>query len=306
VARPPTGRRNADEPESHDETNDVELPSTGSAEDDEFDDEAGGDTGRTAATDAFWASAQIDPLEIALPDGVGYTLRAYRLNSQITPSDTSARDDEIEFPSRRSVYPGEMDDAGDTFEEGGTPEFDMDEEGDFDPESDDDDVDERPDEEVPLFLSHAGHLLLFRAPGSLVEFVRSGADHDLSQLGDWSAFADRLRPAHLVPLPEDAYELDLVVSNLRGGHDTWDPHLIVQSGQLARDLGHALRIEPIVVALSAGSPLDDLDEALRGVAAGGIGTFFARRKAKKIGTETASLGWRTVIGKISAVVDWRD
>ena len=96
------------------------------------------------------------------------------------------------------------------------------------------------------------------------------------------------------------------MKNLRGSHDEWDPGLIVQSGQLARDLGHALRIKPVVLALSPGSPLDDLDEALRGVAAGGVGTFFARRKAKKIGTETASLGWRTVIGKISAVVDWRD
>lgn len=311
MARPPAGRRNADEPESHhDEANDIELSSSGSAEDGEFDDEAGGDTGRTAATDAFWAGVQIDPLEIALPGGVGYTLRAYRLDSQVTPSDTSAREDEIEFPSHRRAYPDELDDAGDTFEDDVSPEFDMAEEAGFDPESDVDDadgsVDERSDEEVPLFLSHAGHLLLFRTPESLVEFVRSDADHDLTQLDNWSTFAATLRPAHMVPLPEDAYELDLVVSNLRGGHDAWDPHLIVQSGQLARDLGHALRIEPAVVALSPGSPLDDLDEALRGVAAGGLGTFFARRKARKIGIETASLGWRTVIGKISAVVDWRD
>jgi len=117
---------------------------------------------------------------------------------------------------------------------------------------------------------------------------------------------DGIRTEYVVPLPEDAYELDLVVRNLRGGHDAWDAELVVQSGQFARDLGHALRIEPVVHALAGGSPLDDLDEALRGVLAGGFGSFFARRKVKKIGTETASLGWRTVIGKISAVVDWRD
>jgi hypothetical protein len=62
----------------------------------------------------------------------------------------------------------------------------------------------------------------------------------------------------------------------------------------------------VVTALAPGSPLDDLDDALRGVAAGGVGTFFARRRARKVGKETASLAWRTVIGKISAVVDWRD
>ncbi len=109
-----------------------------------------------------------------------------------------------------------------------------------------------------------------------------------------------------MPLDEETYELDLVVKNLRAGHESWDPDLIVQSGQIARDLGHALRVEPVVKALSPGSPLDDLDEALRAVAEGGMGSFFARRKAKKIGTEAASIGWRTVIGKISAVVDWRD
>ena len=109
-----------------------------------------------------------------------------------------------------------------------------------------------------------------------------------------------------MPLPDDTYELDLVVNNLRGGPRSWDPELIVQSGQLARDLGHALTIERRVTALSPGSPLDDLDEALRGVAAGGVGRFSPAERPKKIGTETASLAWRTVIGKISAVVDWRD
>jgi hypothetical protein len=31
-----------------------------------------------------------------------------------------------------------------------------------------------------------------------------------------------------------------------------------------------------------------------------------RRRIKKIGAQQASLGWRTIIGKISAAVDWRD
>ncbi len=88
---------------------------------------------------------------------------------------------------------------------------------------------------------------------------------------------------------------------MRGIRSCWSDPV-----SLARDLGHALRIEPVVLALAPGSPLDDLDDALRASADGGLGSFFARRKLKKIGAETASLGWRTVIGKISAVVDWRD
>jgi hypothetical protein len=110
----------------------------------------------------------------------------------------------------------------------------------------------------------------------------------------------------VVVLPEDSYELDLVVKNLRGGRDAWDPDLIIQAGELARDLGYALRIDSVIAALAPGSPLDDLDEALRATTAGGIGGFLARRRMKKIGTEAAPLSWRTIIGKISSVVDWRD
>ena len=65
-------------------------------------------------------------------------------------------------------------------------------------------------------------------------------------------------------------------------------------------------IEPVVAALSPGSPLDDLDEALRATENGGLGGFFARRKLKKIGAQAAPLGWRTIIGKISSITDWRD
>jgi hypothetical protein len=67
-----------------------------------------------------------------------------------------------------------------------------------------------------------------------------------------------------------------------------------------------LRLEPVRTALSPGSPLDDLDEALRAAAAGGVGGFFAKRRLKKVAEQQAALGWRTIIGKISAAVDWRD
>ena len=97
-----------------------------------------------------------------------------------------------------------------------------------------------------------------------------------------------------------------MVENLRGGRDAWDANLVIQAGEVARDVGFALRIDPIISALSAGSPLDDLDDALRATESGGLGSFFARRKLKKIGAQAAPLGWRTIIGKISSVVDWRD
>jgi hypothetical protein len=147
---------------------------------------------------------------------------------------------------------------------------------------------------------------LFETREGLVDFVRSDADHDMIQLDTWSQLAKRVHAADVVVLDEDSYELDLVVENLRGGADAWDPGLIIKAGEIARDLAFALRMEPVLAALSPGSPLDDLDEALRSTESGGIGSFFAKRRLRRIKEQQAALGWRTIIGKISAAVDWRE
>ena len=85
-----------------------------------------------------------------------------------------------------------------------------------------------------------------------------------------------------MPLARGPYELDLVVENLRGGPDAWDAPLILKAGELARDLVTRCGSRPYDRALAAGSPLDDLDEALRAAEAGGVGGFFAKRKLRKI------------------------
>jgi hypothetical protein len=282
-------------------------------------DDVEGDIDRSEQADLFWTRAKIEPIEIALPGGAGYTLRTYRMSTEIKPSDYTAREDQG-FPDRSSAYAVDLDDEfedeeledeelDDELDEDDEDQDDLDDEDLDDDEDADDEEDDEPDEideEVPLFLSQGGHLLVFRSRAGLVDFVQSEAEHDMTQINGWTKFATQLLPEYVVALPDESYELDLVVKNLRSGHDTWDPELIVQSGQIARDIGHALHVEPVLLAMAPGSPLDDLDEALRAIAAGGVGTFFARRKMKKMGAETAAIGWRTVIGKISAVVDWRD
>jgi hypothetical protein len=274
------------------------------------------ESARPASADELWNAVRIDPVEIALPKGVGYTLRAYRPVTEVTPTDVSAREDDDAFPERARPVAAEE------------PDEDEDEEAEFEDAVDTDEVDEHEEEdeeeeeeedeeaaeegavaeteEVPVFLGQAGRLYLFRSPEGLVEFVRSEAEHDLSQLDTWSELVEKLDTEDVVPLPEDTYELDLVVDNLRGGRDTWDANLVIQAGEVARDLGYALRIDPVIAALSPGSPLDDLDDAMRATEGGGLGGFLARRKLKKIGAEAAPLGWRTIIGKISSAVDWRD
>ena len=161
-------------------------------------------------------------------------------------------------------------------------------------------------QDVPVFLGRDGRVFLFHSPDKLVEFVKSGAEHDLSQIDTWGTLVKRITGKDVVPLEDDTYELDLVVENLRGGPDAWDAALILKAGEIARDLSFALRIDPVVIALAAGSPLDDLDEALRSAEAGGIGALFAKRKLRKIPAQQSSLAWRTIIGKISAAADWRD
>jgi hypothetical protein len=274
----------------------------------------------------FWGALAIDPVEIALPSGSGFTLRAYRASTAIEGTDVSDREPDDDF-ARRAEEP---------FDDEDLPEFDEDEltrqalgedtDAEDGPESakktDDTSVDLEPisdaedgepeaeddadGEEVPLFLTHKGKLLLFKSPEGLVAFVKSGAPNDLSQLPEWSELASTLSVDEIEPADDDTYELDLVVENLRGGHDAWDPNLVLSAGEVARDLSYALRLDGVLNMLSPGSPLDDLDEALRAASAGGVGGFMAKRRVRKIGAQQASLGWRTVIGKISGVVDWRD
>jgi hypothetical protein len=303
--------------------------------DDESEDVNAPAANRSAATDALWTDVRVQPVEIALPSGVGYTLRAYRLSTEVAEPEIGDREDD--FPEPRPVHrltddedeeaPPEIDDAELTAQalaagkqtgrhraddEGGRDDADVDAERERAAEeardSDETEAEEAAEQEdVPVFLAENGTLLLFRSPEGLVEYVRGDAEHELTQLDTWEEFRERIEPEDIVPLHEDRYELDLVVENLRGGHDAWDPALIIQAGEVARDVAYALRLHPVMTALAPGSPLDDLDEGLRKVEAGGFGSFFARRKLRRIDPQTtAALSWRTVIGKISAVVDWRN
>lgn len=304
VARQSSPRPDADEPQ-------LDEPTT-PAEPEEVADTTAGSADRS-----LWEEFRIDPVEIALPAGTGYTLRAYRPARELTPTDASERDQDDPFLARgrEAVEEDEDDETVVILDEEIAEEFaeaekdDKSDAKDSGADSDDEDADEEEepgDEEVPAFLTHKGHLLLFKTPESLVSFIRSGAPHDLSQLDGWNELSERVEPADIAPLDEDTYELDLVVENLRGGHDTWDATLLIEAGEVARDLAYALRMPAVLDMLSAGSSLDDLDEALRATVNGGISGFMGRRRLKKIGAQTASLGWRTIVGKISAAVDWRD
>src|SRR5512139_2104625 len=58
---------------------------------------------------ALWDELRIDPVEIALPAGTGFTLRAYRSARELTPTDVAERDQDDPFLARRQVV--ETEDA---------------------------------------------------------------------------------------------------------------------------------------------------------------------------------------------------
>jgi hypothetical protein len=278
---------------------------------------------RSEVTDELWREVRVDPVKLALPGGtVGYTLRAYRPGSELTPTEApdpeaAAEDDPFAARERARVQEErELAEAAEAAALAGItadPDAERpatDDEAEAEPvEAEADEAEAEPteeEEEVPIFLSHRGRLLLFATPEALVSFITSDAPHDLTQLDSWPTLVKRVRPGDIAPTEEDTYELDLVVENLRGGHDAWDLPLLISAGEFARDAAFALRLTPVITAMSAGSPLDDLDEALRATVAGGFGGLFARRRLRRIGAQQASLGWRTVIGKIAATVDWRE
>ena len=75
-------------------------------------DEPALDTDAPAATEAvevgnadrsIWEEARITPVEIALPAGVGFTLRAYRLSTTVTPTEIDDTDEDDLFESRTRV-----------------------------------------------------------------------------------------------------------------------------------------------------------------------------------------------------------
>src|SRR5256885_1198533 len=87
VARQPSRRGGAEEPEAPVEEPDATVDAYAEDEADGADDaDAAADgepAGRSARSDEFWAEVRVAPVEIALPKGVGYTLRAYRLSTEV-------------------------------------------------------------------------------------------------------------------------------------------------------------------------------------------------------------------------------
>jgi hypothetical protein len=269
---------------------------------------------RGAETEKLWNETGVDPVELHLGKDSGYTLRAYRMSDTLPGAAKADRDEPEDDDAGELDELVEADDVderpdiADNAEDEDAPEPDAADFEDEEPEAEDDeDVDalDAEPEEVPVFLTRKGKLLVFRDQAALVAYVRENDDHDLAVIDEYADLQERVTEADIVCDEADIYELDLVVANLRGGHEAWEPELLIKAAEVGRDLGYALKNDSIVAALAPGSPLDDLDEAFRVVVEGGIKGKFAKRRLRRNDAQQAAIAWRGVIAKINDHVEWR-
>lgn len=257
-------------------------------------------TARSAASDKLWNEMSIDPVELHLGKDSGFTLRAYRMSDTLPGAKPAEEPEEPEALEDESADEPEAE----LSEDEDAPEPDP---ADFEDEADEaeeDALDATP-EEVPVFLTRKGKLLVFREPESLAAYVRDNDDHDLAAVEEYGELQDRLSADDIVCDEDDTYELDLVVANLRGGQESWEPELLIKAAEVGRDLGYALKNDSIIGSLAPGSPLDDLDETFRVVVDGGLRGKLAKRRLKKNDAQQAAIAWRGVIAKINDHVEWR-
>lgn len=258
---------------------------------------------RSAATDKLWNETSVDPVELHLGKDSGFTLRAYRMSDTL-PSATAAPEPEPEAAPASSGKHREDVDAEPEDEDAPEPDAADFEDGDEAADEDVDALDAEP-EEVPVFLTRKGKLLVFREAEALVAYVKANDDHDLAAIEEYAELQERITAADIACDEDDIYELDLVVANLRGGQEGWEPELLIKAAEVGRDLGYALKNDSIIASLAPGSPLDDLDETFRVVVDGGMRGRFAKRRLKRSDSQQAAIAWRGVIAKINDHVEWR-
>ncbi|MFG3342813.1 DNA primase [Glycomyces sp. NPDC048151] len=266
------------------------------------------DAVRSAETDKLWNETSVDPVELHLGKDSGFTLRAYRMSDTLPGAKAKAEEPEAAEEEEEDVPVGRhaaAEDDDTDAEDEDAPEPDAADFEDEDAEEEEDALDAEP-EEVPVFLTRKGKLLVFREADALVAYVKANDDHDLAAIEEYAELQERLSADDIVCDEDDIYELDLVVANLRGGQESWEPELLIKAAEVGRDLGYALKNDSVIASLAPGSPLDDLDETFRVVVDGGLRGKLAKRRLKKNDSQQAAIAWRGVIAKINDHVEWRD
>ncbi|WP_173161560.1 Hsp70 family protein [Phytohabitans suffuscus] len=156
---------------------------------------------------------------------------------------------------------------------------------------------------VAVFASQGPRLPLFRRPEQATDHAAGGDDHAMASILHWESLRESMAVAFLPLLPRNRYVLDLPSVSLERDPKQWLTDLIVQAGDIARELTYALDIPQGQDLLGPGTLLDRLDDALRAAQRSSL-----RRKAHRDlrAFDQARLvsGWRRVASLIDSHLDW--
>ncbi|WP_051798096.1 Hsp70 family protein [Catenuloplanes japonicus] len=160
------------------------------------------------------------------------------------------------------------------------------------------------DEWEAVFASEDGRLPLFPRPERAADDAAGGEQHTMTRVLHWEAMAESMANAFLPLAKERRYRLDLPPVTLARDPKDWLLDVVVDAGDLARELVHALEIEEAYELVEPGSMLDVLDDALR-VARRSMFRRQARRDLDVFDRRLIVADWRRVTRLIEARVDWR-
>lgn len=153
-----------------------------------------------------------------------------------------------------------------------------------------------------VFLTSDRRLLVFDELDDLVGYVRSSTTHDLAHVVDWRVVSGSFEPVSAERFTVEAYQLDLILTNLEHGTREWSPDLFVAARDLAVELGNALDLRPVLRAFSGGSLLDEIDDAMRLHVGRRASSWWRDRRLTPAEVNEVRKTWRRLVTAIEAAV----
>ncbi|SHN47368.1 Hsp70 family protein [Cryptosporangium aurantiacum] len=156
-----------------------------------------------------------------------------------------------------------------------------------------------------VFASEGSRLPLFPRPEQAGDYAVGTDDHAMTSVLHWEALRDSMALAFLPLIPENRYHLDMPAVTLERKPKDWLIELVINAGDLARELSYALDIPEGQDLLGPGTLLDRADDALR-VAQRTPFRLHGRRDLRAFDQAQLVAAWRRVAAVIDAQLDWRD
>ncbi|MDG4766334.1 Hsp70 family protein [Solwaraspora sp. WMMD406] len=154
-----------------------------------------------------------------------------------------------------------------------------------------------------VFASRRARLPLFPRPEQASDHAAGTDDHDMTSVLHWESLSSSMATAFLPLTPDNRYRLDLVPVTLERHPKQWLIDLVIETGNVARELIAALDIADGHLLLGEGTLLDRLDDALRVASR----MPFRRGRRELLAFDQARVvdHWRHVVAMIENRIDWQ-